>query len=348
MQDSLLRELGNFRLVRITGQDVRQKTDWLFHFRELILKNEVMYPDIEDWLEQRVFPGLKSGERIGYIGMCAETPVASSIVRKGSNSKFCHLRLEESFQNKGIGELFFVLMALEMRNMATKAIFTLPENLWNEKREFFNSFGFNEAVVAKRQYRLFEEEFFCSAPFSKVLSCVRQKLPKLFGRLSIGNHSLISHLLISLSVDNAEKILSGLKSVEIRKRFSKDWENKRATLYASRPAGALVGEADIARVVAGNPESIWNHYGHLVGCKKEEYDSYVGKVTRVFALVLDNVAPFSERIPITQLSHMLDEHLKPPQSYLRLRENKKWSSAVSLAAALQSVLGARQIRPPLY
>ena len=348
MQDSLLPKEKNFRLVRITGRDVRAKTDWLFDFRQLILSNEVMYPTIEGWLERKVFAGLKSGERVGYIGLCDERPVASAVVKRGRTSKFCHLRLDESAQNQGLGELLFALMTLEMRHKAKKVSFTLPENLWNEEREFFRSFGFVDAVKAKRQYRLFEEELFCSAPFSTVFSSVRQKLPKMFGRLSIGKHSLLTHLLISLSPDNAEKILSGSKSVEIRRRFSKNWENKRATLYASRPVGALVGEARIVRVISGHPERIWHHFGHLVDCKREQYDAYVGNQTNVYALVLGNVAAFAEQIPITQLSHLLDESLKPPQSYLRLTENEKWSSAVSLATALQSSLSTRQIRPPQY
>ena len=348
MQDSLLSEDKNFGLVRITGLDVRAKTDWFFDFRKLILSNEVMYPAIEDWLERKVLPGLKSGERVGYIGLCDERPVASAVVKRGRTSKFCHLGLDKSVQNQGFGELLFVLMALEARHKAKKVNFTLPENLWDEKKKFFSSFGFGDAIKAKRQYRLFEEELFCSSPFSMIFSSVRQKLPKMFGRLSIGKHSLLTHLLISLSPDNAEKILSGSKSVEIRRRFSKNWENKRATLYASRPVGALVGEAMIVRVIAGHPERIWYHFGHLVGCKREQYDAYVGDQTNVYALVLDNVSAFDEQVPIAQLSYLLDESLKPPQSYLRLKENEKWSSAVSLAAALQSSLGTRQIRPPQY
>ena len=348
MQDKLFSDENNFRLVRIIGDDVRARTDWFFEFRKLILSNEPMYPKIEHWLERKVISGLKTGERSGYIGLCDERPVASAVVKKGKTSKFCHLKLDKSVRDHGLGEFFFVLMALEARHNAKKVKFTLPENLWQEKREFFGSFGFADAKSAKRQYRLFEEELFCSAEFSNVFSSVCQKLPKMFGRLSVGKHSLLTHLLISLSPDNADKILCGSKSVEIRRRFSKDWENKRATLYASRPVGALVGEAKIARVIAGHPERIWNHFGHLVGCKREEYDSYVGSRTNVYALVLDNVSAFSEEVPIAQLSHLLNLPLTPPQSYLRLRKNKKWSSAISLAAALQSSLHARQIGTPMY
>ena len=348
MQDNLLPKEKNFELVRITDRDVKAKTDWLLDFRQFILRNEGMYPRIEAWLDRKVYSGLKSGERVGYIGLCDERPVASAVLKRGRTAKFCHLRLEESIQKQGLGELFFILMTLETRHKAKRVNFTLPESLWNEKKEFFGSFGFVDAKISKRQYRLFDEELFCSAPFSTVFSTVRQKLPKMVGRLSIGKHSLLTPLLISLNPTNAEKILSGSKSVEIRRRFSKDWENKRATLYASKPVGALVGEAIIARVISGHPESIWRHFGHLAGCKREQYDAYVGDLTNVYALVLNDVAAFAEQVPITQLSYLLDESLRPPQSYLRLTENAKWSSAVSLAAALQSSLGARRIRPPQY
>ena len=166
MQNSLLPEVKNFSLVRITSTDVRRKTDWAIDFKRLILQNEVMYPAIEEWLERRAFSGIMSGERVGYIGLCDETPVASAIVKKGAVSKFCHLKLDDTVQDQGLGEFFFVLMALETRGRANRVNFSLPENLWDREKDFFGSFGFNDAVVAKRQYRFFEEELFCSAPFS--------------------------------------------------------------------------------------------------------------------------------------------------------------------------------------
>src|SRR6266498_1787465 len=126
----------NFQIVRLAEGDVRCKSDHLAKFENLILGNQPMYPEIERWYSSKVLPGIRKDERVAFIGYLNERPAVSAVVKKGSDAKFCHLRIHEALQDSNLGEVFFSLMALEIRDLAKGIHFTLPESLWKEKGPF--------------------------------------------------------------------------------------------------------------------------------------------------------------------------------------------------------------------
>src|SRR6267142_6017042 len=143
----------DFRIVRLGGTDAKGLTDHFATFRQLVLENEPAYPGIDRWFKDKVVPGLRSSERVALVGYLKETPVVSAVVKRGDDSKFCHLRIHDDVQDANLGEVFFALMAFELRQIARTIHFTLPEGLWESKQDFFRSFNFCEAKKAGTQYR---------------------------------------------------------------------------------------------------------------------------------------------------------------------------------------------------
>src|SRR6185436_15610253 len=237
----------------------------------------------------KVARGVHSGERTAFLGLLDDIPVATAVVKRGEDAKFCHLRLDECIRDKNLGELFFALMAAEVRQFASNVHFTLPESLWEEKGDFFQSFGFASASRATKQYRLFEDELRCSTPFPTLWRTVVRRLPKLSSLFSIRGLSIVYPLVLSIAPEYANKIVLGTKSVELRRRFSKRWIGCRTVVYATSPEKRLVGEARIANVVNGDPDQIWYTFAQELGCSRLEFDSYVGSSVEVFALILDDV-----------------------------------------------------------
>ncbi|MGB2808390.1 MAG: hypothetical protein WBC22_11650, partial [Sedimentisphaerales bacterium] len=76
--EDLFSQKGDFRVVRLTEADARGDTGHLKRLRELVLENEPMYPNIEKWFDEKVMPGLKASERIGYVGYLDEKPAVSA------------------------------------------------------------------------------------------------------------------------------------------------------------------------------------------------------------------------------------------------------------------------------
>jgi len=325
---------NNFRIARLDEFHANHLTDDIDIFKNLLIENEEMYPDIQKWFDRKVIPGLRSQERTAFVGYLNEKPIVTAVVKKGKQAKFCHLRISDDFQNINLGELFFSLMALEARGFAEEIHFTLPESLWTSKSDFFKSFGFKEIEKAGTQYRNWDKELQCSAPFNTVWSAFLKKLPKLTEAFSISGFSMDNTLLLSLRPEYANMILKGKKNVEIRKKFSSRWLMHRVNLYSSFPECSIVGEALIRYICIGNPDNIWENYHDQIGCTKEEYDEYIGNANEIYALFLDEIKPYRDTIPISQLSYYLKKNLTPPQSYSVIKENTSWSNAVSIAALL--------------
>lgn len=319
----------NIRVVRITALDVERMSDNMKMFHGLIQAHEEMYPGIDIWLKKKVLPGMKDGERVAYIGIENDRPAVSCVLKRGELSKFCHLHIADGFQSLNLGEVFFSIMALEIRSEAKQVYFTLPESLWNSKREFFLSFGFEQAEKANVQYRLFEDELQCTAPFSVVWQHVLDKMPKLISSFS---HAI----LLSIQPRHVSRIMRGEKTVEVRTRFSSKWRGSRAAMYSTSPTRAIVGHARIADVVQGDPEGIWKAYSEAVGCSREEFMRYANGAKHVYAIILDDIQPYRDGlgIPLTQMQHLLSKDLVPPQSYYNLSNNKEWAEAMTVAELL--------------
>jgi predicted transcriptional regulator len=336
-------ELGrdSFRLMRIGELDARSRTDDFFALRELILQSEPSYPNIGRWFDNQVLNGLQNGQRTGYVGLINERPVAAAVLKRGSISKFCHLKIDPSAKSRSLGDLFFTLMTLDVRHQAEKVRFTVPEGVWEDRKIFFNSFSFNSVEKSGRQYRLFESELFSETSFPSLFGASRQKLPNLMGQLAIADHSLLTGAVLSVQPAPLEKIFNGTKTVEIRTRFSERWEKQRVSLYGTYPISGLAGEAQISRVIKGHPNRIWEFFASQIGCTRTEFDSYTKGRDLVYAVVLSEVRSFVDPVPLEQLSHLLGINLTAPQSYASLANSDGWLSAVVLAAALQGSIGLR-------
>ncbi len=330
-----------FTIAEIGKPDAQGWSDHLRVLRDLISANQEMYPGIDHWFSAKVVPGLKSSERIAYVAYEGEKAVASVVLKLGGRSKFCHLRIHKDFQDQDLGQMFFTLMALETRRRAKEVHFTLPESLWYRKSGFFKSFGFSSVKKASRQYRHGDTELSCSAPHSAVWSAALNKLPELVSKFSVGGRSLGSDVLLSVRPKYAERLLAGTKLVEVRKRFSKKWLGRKAVLYASRPLGALVGEATINAIACGQPSDIWSRYESSIGCSREEFDGYVASADEVCAIELSDIVPYLSPVPLNQVEYLLNEDLRPPQSYseLNMGKNASWAKAVSIATLLHGRCG---------
>jgi len=339
---SLFSQKGDFRVVRLTEADARGDTDHLKKLRELVLENELMYPNIQRWFDEKVMEGLRTSERIGYVGYLDEKPAVSAIVKRGEAAKFCHLRIKNELQDIHLGEAFFTLMGLEVRDFAKEVHFTVPEGLWGKENEFFKSFGFTKAAKAGHQYRLFEDELRCSADFCEVWAAILEKLPKIARAFFVEGHSLDNRLLMSVRAEHARKVLSGKKKVEIRKRFSKKWTGCKISIYASGRERSLVGEASISGVVVGKPENIWERFQEQLGCTRAQFNKYTRSAREVYAIVLEDAVPYRRSISLGEVSNLTKKKLRAPQSYCNLTNNISWAEAVSIGALLQGSLASAE------
>lgn len=322
------------RIERIDESHARRSGDSLGILVGRLRRHQEFYPEIETWIRDRVIPGLKTGERIAYLGYREEKPILAAVLKQGESTKFCHLSIEDGFRGDHLGQLMFSLMASEVRHIAAEIHFTLPEGLWEAEHGFFRSFGFEAARPSPIQYRLFEEELRCSAPFSTVWNHVVAKLPTLLTSTAIAGYDLNEGVVLSVRDDLARAIMRGEKTVEVRRRFSERWAGRKASVYASGASQTLLGMVSISDVLRAGPDEIWERFGEEIGSGREEYSAYTDGCDSVFALRLTDPIEYAAPVPISQLSHLIGDVLHPPQSYSRFSRDDKWGQAISIAALL--------------
>jgi predicted transcriptional regulator len=319
------------RIERLNGDDPRRETERWRAFRARILAQEDRYPGIDRWLKDKVAASLASPMRQAFLAYVGEEAVASAVLKRGASSKICHMHISESYQDQGLGNAFFSLMALAAGPVAHAMHFTLPEGLWAEKQAFFTSFGFESAVPASNQYRLFEEELRCSAPWSRVWSAVAQKLPALLQRCSFAGHTEDA-MLLSLGVDEVKAILGGTMRVVVRRRFSRQRSGCRAVLYGKSPMSSLVGEAHIAQVIPGRPDDIWAWFGAALGRSRREFDVDAAGREEIVAIVLGEVSAYPRPVPRREAPELVGAELRVPGSHATLAPDGPWALLASMAA----------------
>lgn len=337
---------NNLTVVRVQEQDVSSRSDRLHDLTNLLLENESRYPSIESWINEKVLTGIKSGEKAAFVGYRGDRPAVTAVIKRGERSKFCHLRIVDDLQDQGLGEMFFALMALEVKRFASEVHFTLPESLWDKKSTFFSSFGFNSVQLARKQYRRGEDELLCSASFESVWTATWSKLPRLARHFRSSGYQLNIPLMLSVRPAYAEAIFRGLKRFEIRRRFSNRWIGRRAAILATRPFGALLGEVTINSVRRVRPDIIWEQFGSVLGCSESELKEYCAGLDEAFVIGLSDITPYMSPVPVRQLEHLLSVDLQTPQSYSDLTQSSPWRDAVSLAALLHgnSSFAPRDVR----
>ncbi len=121
-------------------------------------------------------------------------------------------------------------------------------------------------------------------------------------------------ILFSIQPAYAEQILNGQKTVELRRRFTDaPLSGSRAFFYATSPASAIVGYADIQSVRRMEIEGIWNEYHQAIGIDRTAFERYFAGAKSGYAIVLEHAARFDVALALADLRRKIQ--FTPPQSF---------------------------------
>jgi predicted transcriptional regulator len=324
---------NKIEIVEIKSSDIVRETDVFKAANSLIKKHEDKYPEIKSWFDNKVLPEIKSDERALYLGLNNSVPIATAVVKRGEDSKFCHLHIEEELRHNNLGDIFFILMSVYIKRYAKQVHFSLPEGLWEEKRSFFNSFGFENIKRYKTQYRNGEQEVTSVAPFDILWGNIKKKMPDLISQFKPHPDSPLHGIVMSIHPNYSRQIFEGKKFIEIRRKFNSKWKNHIATIYSSSPAKEILGYATIKNVIEDKPENIWNEHAEKIGCSKSEFDGYTKGAEKVYAIFLSDIDRFHNNLSLNYLSNFLENKITPPQSYSSVNDTE-WKNAISVAEIL--------------
>jgi len=121
-------------------------------------------------------------------------------------------------------------------------------------------------------------------------------------------------VIFSIKPKYADQIMAGVKTVELRRRFSSEVAiGSHAFIYSSTPAKAMVGYATIADVRRLSVARIWAEYAGEAGITRQEFDAYFDGVAHGFVIALRDARRFKRSATMNDLRERFG--FRAPQSY---------------------------------
>ena len=124
----------------------------------------------------------------------------------------------------------------------------------------------------------------------------------------------MSSILMSIKPEYVNKIFSGEKKYEYRKRKCKQ-KIDRIVVYSSSPVQKVVGELKIKQVLCDNKNTIWNKTNKYCGTSKNKYDNYFKDCENAVAYEIEKAILYDNP------KYLSDYSIKTaPQSYVYIKE----------------------------
>jgi predicted transcriptional regulator len=149
--------------------------------------------------------------------------------------------------------------------------------------------------------------------------------------------------LLSVRPRFAEALLSGSKTVEIRRRRVNLTGGAICLLYASTPVRALVGALSIEATDTDRPATLWDRWGENTGLSREEYENYLEGSDRACAIIVSATVVFPQAIQLAELRRRHSAFVTP-QSY-RFLGTSELSSILNGEARYLAALSTKPTRP---
>jgi len=124
--------------------------------------------------------------------------------------------------------------------------------------------------------------------------------------------------LLSIRPLYAEKIVDGLKTVELRRRFSSDASGATILIYSTSPTCAIIGSASVREVLRLELNILWERHGAAACIDRKAFDAYFDGLDRGYAIILENARPFDPQVAAADLREQFG--FVAPQSFMYLRQ----------------------------
>jgi predicted transcriptional regulator len=126
--------------------------------------------------------------------------------------------------------------------------------------------------------------------------------------------SLTPVVLLSVRSPHVERLLSGVKTVEFRRRPWKVPDGSTALIYESGSRRAIVGSIVIESTAIGSRSAIWTSHGAKSGLTRTDYRKYFDGATLAVAISVGEVRQLDAPLTLAELRRRRPK-FHVPQSY---------------------------------
>ncbi|KFL28050.1 hypothetical protein JP74_04420 [Devosia sp. 17-2-E-8] len=122
-------------------------------------------------------------------------------------------------------------------------------------------------------------------------------------------------VVFSIKPEYSQKIVSGEKTIELRRRFPMSVPaGTTALIYETSPTRALSGVAEIGGIHKLTPLDVWSAFGDRACIARKDFDIYFSGAESAFAIELKHGRPLPRSLGLKELRERFS--FEPPQSFL--------------------------------
>jgi predicted transcriptional regulator len=122
-------------------------------------------------------------------------------------------------------------------------------------------------------------------------------------------------ILLSIKPEYANKILSGEKKYEFRRKIHKNQSVKTIIIYATKPIGKVIGEFSIKEIHSGHPILLWEQTKKFAGIEYPLFNRYFEGCSVGYAIEVKKIIKYANPM---DLSDFIESGIAP-QSYTYIK-----------------------------
>lgn len=126
-------------------------------------------------------------------------------------------------------------------------------------------------------------------------------------------------LLVSIKEEYVNKILSGEKTIELRKSKPKAKIGDTIVIYTTVPKKAITAIANIKDIVVMTPKEMWDQNNNKLGISQEKFDIYYSGCEKAVGIELENIYKLSHEIFLSAIKAIYP-NFSPPQTFRYLNK----------------------------
>lgn len=127
-------------------------------------------------------------------------------------------------------------------------------------------------------------------------------------------------ILISLSQPYVDHVLSGRKTVELRRRTVSVSPGTRVWIYAKSPEANFPAVATVREIVLAAPSELWKQFSNKSGVSLSEFKEYFVGVSKGCAIVFESVQILKPAVSLSEIQERARD-FRPPQFFKRLPQH---------------------------
>lgn len=126
-------------------------------------------------------------------------------------------------------------------------------------------------------------------------------------------------IVISVQSKFVERIASGRKAAELRRRAPRIQPGCRVWIYTKAPDAMISVCVTVDRIVTGSPQEIWQLHNSHLGVSRDEFKNYFRDALTGCAIFFKQVEVVSPGVALSEIRSE-SKGFHPPQFFKRLHE----------------------------